>query len=408
MEILINDSVKFFEKAKELVNLGYKIIDVSDLSYTLAKEDTITLKLNLDIKQSNVIYPNFRNTLIDIINDFKENYTSHNYKNKDIFDKEYENTIIIILDGMGKNILNNFNKLYPDNFLNKHYLRDVYSIYPSTTAAATTSIISGLCPIETGWTGWQNYFREINANVILFTGNNYYTGEKEYIDSRKLLPYKPYYDDIKVKGSIVEPDFSNKKYKFSDTLKRSLKLLKEGYKTMYLYDETPDRELHMLGTNNKIIYEKLNEYSKSLSVWYNRIPNNTLVVISADHGHKDVVNLSLYLDDVLNSYLKRLPSNDSRCVSFSVYDNLKDSFVCYFNKMYGKYYKLFTKDEIIKNNYFGYGKTQERIDDFLSDFVAFATCNLKFCFHEDDMFQKSSHAGITEEEMIVPLIVLKK
>jgi predicted AlkP superfamily pyrophosphatase or phosphodiesterase len=355
-----------------------------------------------------VIYPNFRNTLIDIINDFKENYTSHNYKNKDIFDKEYENTIIIILDGMGKNILNNFNKLYPDNFLNKHYLRDVYSIYPSTTAAATTSIISGLCPIETGWTGWQNYFREINANVILFTGNNYYTGEKEYIDSRKLLPYKPYYDDIKVKGSIVEPDFSNKKYKFSDTLKRSLKLLKEGYKTMYLYDETPDRELHMLGTNNKIIYEKLNEYSKSLSVWYNRIPNNTLVVISADHGHKDVVNLSLYLDDVLNSYLKRLPSNDSRCVSFSVYDNLKDSFVDYFNKMYGKYYKLFTKEEIIKNNYFGYGKPQERIDDFLSDFVAFATCNLKFCFHEDDMFQKSSHAGTTEEEMIVPLIVFKK
>ncbi|UKI50367.1 MAG: hypothetical protein L6U99_02720 [Clostridium sp.] len=42
------------------------------------------------------------------------------------------------------------------------HTEDLISIYPSTTAAATTAAISGLAPLESGWTGWQNYVKEIN------------------------------------------------------------------------------------------------------------------------------------------------------------------------------------------------------------------------------------------------------
>ena len=49
-----------------------------------------------------------------------------------------------------------------------------------------------------------------------------------------------------------------------------------------------------------------------------------------------------------------------------------------------------------------------RLSDFLADFVAIAKTDYTFALKEKALEMKSNHAGITGEEMIIPLIVLKK
>ena len=143
---------------------------------------------------------------------------------------------------------------------------------------------------------------------------NYYTGEDTTLCGFDVLPYKYYFNVLSVL---------------------------EGYQTMYLYDESPDRELHKLGTNDDSIYQRLNNYSKLIEEFYNKLPTDTLFIISADHGHIDIDELNLFEDKYLYKMLERNPSNDSRCLTFKVKDSYKKEFVSYFNSVYGKIYKLY-------------------------------------------------------------------
>jgi len=160
------------------------------LSYTsiLNPDEHIKDKIRELEKSYELSYPNYNDTLLNVISAIRANYGySHKYSpNPNVFDRKYGKVIILILDGMGEVILNrNFKE---DSFIRSHYAFSVSSIYPSTTAAATTSIKSGLSPIESGWTGWENYIREINRNVILFTGVNYFNDEPTGILPFKYIP----------------------------------------------------------------------------------------------------------------------------------------------------------------------------------------------------------------------------
>ncbi|MCR5232239.1 MAG: hypothetical protein K6B64_06300 [Acholeplasmatales bacterium] len=67
--------------------------------------------------------------------------------------------------------------------------------------------------------------------------------------------------------------------------------------------------------------------------------------------------------------------------------------------------------DAIKEGYFGdpFGKIHERIKDFLGDYVAFGINKYYFNYKgENSILFKSHHAGITKEEMEVPVIVIRK
>lgn len=410
---MIKNQDEYFKTLSNLMNDGYQVLESKFPYLKLSKENDI-VELDLEIPRplkKEIIKPNYDNSLINIIDSIKSNYgkTSKYKIDNNIFDKQYKNTVILILDGMGKNILDEFAKRYPNNFLSKHLYTYLTAIYPSTTACATTSIKSGLLPIETGWSGWANYFKEVDKDLVLFNGTDYYTGQNYNINAYTVLPYKPYFEALNIKGAYVEPDFSLNNHKLEDVLSKCLSNFTKGIQTMYVYDTEPDGMLHKLGTLNNEIYKTLNKYSKQIEKFYKRLPSNTLLLISADHGHIDSTNIKFYLDEYLYSMLTRKPTNDSRCLTFKVKENKKDEFKSYFESIYSYVYDLYSKDEFLDAGFMGQSETMPpRLSDFLADFVAIAKTDYTFALKEKALEMKSNHAGITGEEMIIPLIVLKK
>lgn len=410
---MIKNQEEYFKTLSNLMNDGYQVLESKFPYLKLSKENDI-VELDLEIPRplkKEIVKPNYDNSLINIIDSIKSNYgkTSKYKIDNNIFDKQYKNTVILILDGMGKNILDEFAKRYPNNFLSKHLYTYLTAIYPSTTACATTSIKSGLLPIETGWSGWANYFKEVDKDLVLFNGTDYYTGQNYNINAYTVLPYKPYFETLNIKGTYVEPDFSLNNHKLEDVLSKCLSNFTKGIQTMYVYDTEPDGMLHKLGTLNDEIYKTLNKYSKQIEKFYKRLPSNTLLLISADHGHIDSTNIKFYLDEYLYSMLIRKPTNDSRCLTFKVKENKKDEFKSYFESIYSNVYDLYSKDEFLDAGFMGQSETMpSRLSDFLADFVAIAKTDYTFALKEKALEMKSNHAGITGEEMIIPLIVLKK
>ena len=82
-----------------------------------------------------------------------------------------------------------------------------------------------------------------------------------------------------------------------------------------------------------------------------------------------------------------------------------------FEKLFNKYFKndfiLYTKEEVIKNRLFGPGKNNIYFEDTIGDFLAVATKDKYFLYNEHGKIFKSVHAGITEDEVVVPLIIYK-
>lgn len=421
-----NDS-EYFLALDDYLNSGFKIKETIYICPLVSdgKNEIILSRLKIDNPDSNIkpkilkqykkeklMVPDYSDTILNIIGGIRKNYGYYSKYEapKSIFNKKYKNCIVMLLDGLGTNILEN--NLDEDAFLRKNLLFNEHAIFPSTTAASTTSTINGLTPLESGWTGWENWIREMDRDIILFTGENYFTGEKTGRTGFDLMPITPFYEDMKERGYVITPDFSKEDYDINDVLKESLEKLNTKASVIeYVYYTQPDGIMHKTGPYSEEAKSVIKDINDKVERYANSLPEDTLLVISADHGHTAVEPIDLYACKTLYKYLKNNPSNDARCLAFRVKDGLHDEFEKTFNQLFGSVYRLLKTEDAIKMGYFGNpnDSIHSRIKDFLGDFVALATNKYYFNYvGPDGTVFKSHHAGITKDEMEVPVIVVRK
>ena len=106
------------------------------------------------------------------------------------------------------------------------------------------------------------------------------------------------------------------------------------------------------------------------------------------------------------------PSIESRSVTFWVKEDMKNIFEDEFNKFFGNDFWLMTKKEFLDKHFLGFGVKHPKIDDFIGNYMALSTGSsiipLETYLAEPKKIKKSTHCGLSKEEMEVPLIVIKK
>lgn len=342
--------------------------------------------------------------------------TKHNsieYIDKILNEKHPKNVVLILFDGMGSRILDRI--LDKNDFFIKNKIKEITTVFPATTTAATTSIRTGLNPVEHGWLGWNMYIGPIDETITLF--RNHKKGEEELISDNFLkvknkLVQTTIVDEINesTEHTAIElfPFGENPYNDLDEMLKRiENQCNKEGKQYIYAYDVEPDHTMHRQCADSSIVKELIKTRNDKIEELCKKL-NDSIIIVIADHGHKEVEHIFLKDYPAIMKLLERTTSIEQRAVSFKIKKNYKDKFVEKFNKNFGKDFKLYSKSEVIENHLFGYGEENELFRDAIGDFIAIAENSNKCIITDGDKVLKSQHAGYSDDEIYVPLIVIDK
>lgn len=125
----------------------------------------------------------------------------------------------------------------------------------------------------------------------------------------------------------------------------------------------------------------------------------------ADHGHHNVENLFIKDYPDIEECLFRNTSLEPRVVNFFIKPDKKKLFVKLFKEYFGNDFDLYSMDDVIESKLFGDGEANEIFRDALGDYLAIGKTD-KTLLYEGSNVLKSQHAGYTEDEILVLLIVI--
>ena len=294
--------------------------------------------------------PDYQNSILNLVNSILHNYGApHRYTTlpeaDEILKKDYRHVVLLVLDGMGVSVLERF--LPEESFLRSHFQKEISSVFPPTTVAATTTLESGLAPAEHGWLGWSMYFPEIQDKVNVFLNT---TGSGGVIEGELLADRMMPYEKL---GSQIMHACEAKAYEvspFGDYHIDTFEELLSGVKTLcrrdeknylYVYWPEPDHVMHEGGCT-----------CREAGEWLKKID-------------RELEKLSEEL--------------------------------------------LFSREEITESQLFGEGAYHPRFQEAIGDYFAVAVGALNlFDTNEEKENIIGVHAGMTKEEMTVPLIVVEK
>jgi hypothetical protein len=328
-------------------------------------------------------------------------------------EKRPRNVVVILYDGLGFNIMNRH--LDKGSFLVTNCLRDYSSVVPCTTTASTTSMLTGMNPCEHGWLGWDLFIKPEDKIVTMFTNKLKDTSidAGNYNVARKYYSFKSITEEINDNGEysskILFPFGEGAYYGLKDMHNRIIsECKKDGMHYIYAYYEDPDGIMHELGTDHLKTNRVINKIDKLTEELCSKLDDDTLVIVTADHGHfnSESILLSDYAD--LYNTLDGDVWIEGRMCAFKVKEGMHDTFVDLFNKYFGREFVLKSKKEILDEKLFGTGVEHILFRDSLGDYFGLAISNkfFKYSVHSVDL--RSMHAGFTEDEMRIPLIVVVK
>jgi len=342
--------------------------------------------------------------------------------------KKYDNIILMIIDGMGYEFLQKHGR---KTILMKNLRGKMTSVFPSTTAAALPTFITGLAPQQHAITGWFMYLKELGI-VILPIHFSTRAGRKPLnhkIDTSKLYSQKTIFKRIKRKSYPLFPaeishtlamkitikDTKITKYsKTSQLFSKIEKLAKQKHKKLiFAYWRTIDKMSHKYGTKSPKTKQQLKILDKKIKQLTKKIKGtNTLIIATADHG---LINTPKNKRILMNNHPKlkqalTLPlCGDVRAAQCYVHPSKAKEFEKYTKTKLKKYCTMHTRKELIKKNYFGLFKPNPKLFDRTGDYTLIMKDNYlikDFVLGEKKHIHTGNHGGTSKQEMHVPLILI--
>lgn len=364
-----------------------------------------------------MIEPDYEHSILNLTNSILKYYgADYHYKSlpeaDNFLNHSYRHVVLMVMDGMGSRILEKH--LEQESFLRKYMRNSITSVFPPTTVAATTTFDSGIAPAEHNWLGWTLYFSEIGDNVAVFTNKKEDgTVAAEEFVSGKYQSYEKVGDKIRkaspAKAYTVSPFGDYHIDTFDELIQGVYDLCsKEEQNYIYAYWPEPDHTMHECGCSSEsakvwvhLINRELEKLSEQLK--------DTVIFVTADHGLLDTRNESLTDYPRIMECLERMPSIEPRALACFVKEEKRKQFEEEFERQFGETFRLYTKQEVIESGLFGPGRMHERFSESVGDYLAVGTSDVTiFNSCEERDFFVGVHAGLTEEEMYVPFIVIDR
>ena len=328
--------------------------------------------------------------------------------------------VLILVDGMGSDLLDNMTN--KGLFYNNKKM-DIQTVFPTATGCVLTSIATSKYPSSTGIFGWFGYNRKLDLNYYTLLTKERKSKEDLNINLKKIFKRPSIFNELKRKTTVLQPNHlidskytnycaaSNIRKGYSD-YDEAIDIIKKEINSKddtftYLYIPYVDTLEHQNGPYSKLVYDEVKKIEKNIEKLF-PLNDDTEIIVIADHGQIPINNV-VYMDlNKYDKYFYAYPSIDMGTSTFFVKKDMNKEFEKEFHKDFDNKLFLFKKEEFIKRNMFGKRMTKYA-NDSLGEYISL--CKKGYAFYsdykEDISFPKGNHTGLTKEELVIPLIVLK-
>ncbi len=341
------------------------------------------------------------------------------------------NIVLLVIDGLGYDYLLRHGA---GGALHRHLHSRLTSVFPSTTASAVTTYLSGLAPQQHALTGWHMYFSELDAIAAVLPLRPRGAGLFDALPGAlplQLFGHAPFVDRIARRATIVSPqsiagsDFN---------LYHSGRAAVRGYKTLaelfgqvearlrasaapayiYAYYAELDTLAHIHGVGSEQLAAQFALLDAAFGDFLAAIADtDTVVLACADHGFIDSPperQIELAQHPELAATLARPLCGERRVVYCYVKPDKEARFVDYVQDVLGECADLFSGSELIAQGWFGPGEADPRLAARIGDYVLLMRENwtLRDWVEGEKRYkQLGVHAGVSADEMHVPLILAR-
>lgn len=335
--------------------------------------------------------------------------------------------VLLVVDGLGHDYLINH-----DSVLRQHLHSPLTSVFPSTTASAIPTFLTGLAPQQHGLTGWHMYFREIGAIAAplpfrLRTGRRslHHAG----VTPTTLFGVTPLYDRLPLPCHVVSPQHIIHS-DFNAAL--SGKATRHGYASLdemfalitgLLRSDAPRSYIHAYWPQHDSLAHEYGIQSPqvaqafaALDAGFAQLVNvarasGSRIIVTADHGFIDTsAEETIDLDDHpdLRETLLLPLCGEPRMAYAYVRAGREAQFEQYMREQLADRVHWFKSETILQQGWLGPGDAHPALHDRIGDYVLIPRGHAilrDWLKGEERHTHIGVHGGLSAAEMTVPLVV---
>ena len=339
--------------------------------------------------------------------------------------------VLMVVDGLGYNHL--LRSRPGDAF--RRYLRGrITSVFPTTTATAVTSFLTGTAPQQHGITGWFTYLREIDRVTVVLPFMDRESGLSLEASGHRvatLFGNTPVFDLIDTPSWLVTPRaIAHSPYnaahrgaadllpydtmaEFFDAISAAL-AENTGFGYIYAYWPHLDAVAHEHGIDSPAAAMHLAALDQAFGLFVEQLGPDTTVVVSADHGLIDSAphrHIDLASHPGLAETLALPLCGEQRVAFCYVRPQKRRQFEHYVRQELSESTELVPSSDLIARGCFGLGTPHPRLKDRIGNYalVMKDDYTIKDWLHREKPFQHiGAHGGLSDHEMYVPLILVQR
>ena len=335
--------------------------------------------------------------------------------------------VLLVVDGLGHDFL-----LGRDSALRQHLRSPLTSVFPSTTASAIPTFLTGLAPQQHGLTGWHMYFREIGAIAAPLPFRvraGRHALREAGVTPATLFGLTPLFDRLPLPCHVVSPqsiihsDFNvalsgqatRHGYATLDEMfARIAGLLRSDAPRSYVHAYWP--QLDSLAHEYGIDSPQVAEAFAALDAGFAQLvdvarDSGSRVIVTADHGFIDTsADETIDLDDHpgLRETLLLPLCGEPRMAYAYVRASRETQFEDYVREKLADRIHLFRSTDILQQGWLGPGEAHPALRDRIGDYVLIPRGRAilrDWLKGEARHTHIGVHGGLSAAEMIVPLVV---
>jgi hypothetical protein len=338
--------------------------------------------------------------------------------------------VLLVLDGLGYRRL--LTAAHARGALRTHLRGPLTSVFPSTTASAITTFLTGLVPARHGITGWHMWLRKLGTVGVILP---YRTriGDRPLtalgIEPEALFTYRTFFESLPVRSYVVSPErivssVYNRAHSRGAELRAYVSLeqlfastlacLRYTREPCYIYGYYADYDsmAHEQGVASRQADALLQRFDDALGAFLREAAGlDATVIVTADHGFIDSPGgRSIELDrhPLLEQTLRAPLCGERRVAYCYVQPQAAETFERYIASELADRCWLHSSETLIGEGWFGPGPPHAQLGERIGDYVLVMKDNWtikQWLPGEERHRQIGVHGGVSEDEMSVPLVI---